>query len=225
VERNYEALRQSLLEEARTKGLEGAARFDWLVDRALALPTHTVATASPEAGGPGLRPEFQRLFVKFRIGKTHYTYKDPATGARAEAPVLRCDDCHSSGVGTESETERVFVERMRQLTTATARAERMLIAARRGGVEVREVAPHVDAAVAAQIELEVLVHTFSSAPDGPFLAKYADGVAHAESALTGARRALEELAARRRGLFVFLGVLGLALVGLVLKIRTLPRDE
>jgi hypothetical protein len=84
--------------------------------------------------------------------------------------------------------------------------------------------PHVDAAVAAQIELEVLVHGFSSAPDGAFLTKYREGVTHAESALAGARAGLDELGARRRGLLVFLGLLAVALIAMVLKIGQLPQD-
>jgi len=140
------------------------------------------------------------------------------------AAVLPCADCHTPGVGNGLETGKTFVEHMRLLTTALARAERLLLAARRGGVEVRQVVPDVDAAVAAQIELAVLVHTFSSAPDGPFLAKYREGMQHAESALAGASAALDELGSRRRGLLVFLGLLVLALVAMFLKIRQLSQD-
>jgi hypothetical protein len=100
----------------------------------------------------------------------------------------------------------------------------MLLAARRGGVEVRHAVPHVDAAVAAQIELGVLVHIFSSAPDGAFLAKYREGIKHADSALAAARTGLDELAGRRRGLLVFLGLLACAVVAMVLKIRQLSND-
>jgi hypothetical protein len=84
--------------------------------------------------------------------------------------------------------------------------------------------PDLDAAVAAQIELEVLVHTFSHAPDGALLAKYRDGITHAESTLAGARTGLDELRSRRRGLFVFLGLLALALIAMVLKIRQQSQD-
>jgi hypothetical protein len=224
VQRHYEALHKGLLEQAAAKGLQGAARFDWLVEQALALPAHTTAAGSAEPGGPNLRPEFQRLFMKFRIGKAHDTYEDRTKGTQVEAAVLRCADCHTPGVGTGLETGKAFVEYMRLLTTATARAERLLLAARRGGVEVREIVPHVDAAVAAQIELEVLVHTFSSAPAGTFLAKYREGIKHAESALAGARTGLDELGSRRRGLLVFLGLLVLALIAMVLKIRQQSQD-
>jgi hypothetical protein len=224
VQRHYEALRKDLLKQAAAKGLEGAARFEWLVEQARALPAHTTKASSTEPGGASLRPEFQRLFTKFRIGTTYDAYQEQAGGTQVAAAVLPCADCHAPGVGPALETGKTFVEHMRLLTTAMARAERLLLAARRGGVEVRQVVPDVDAAVAAQIELGVLVHTFSSAPDGPFLAKYREGIQHARSALAGASAALDELGSRRRGLVVFLGLLVLALVAMLLKIRQLSQD-
>jgi hypothetical protein len=223
VQHHYESLRKRLLEQADRKGLQGAARFDWLVEQARALPVHTLA-GSTGAGGPTLRPEFQRLFIKFRIGETHDWSSSQAAGTAGEPVILHCADCHATDGSTALETGKAFVEQMRLLTTATARAERMLLAARRGGVEVRHAVPDVDAAVAAQIELGVLVHTFSSAPDGAFLTKYREGIKHADSALAGARSALDELAGRRRGLLVFLGLLACALVAMVLKIRQLSND-
>jgi hypothetical protein len=222
VQRRYESLRKTLLEEAAAKGLQGAARFEWLVDQARAVAFHTQAGSEP--GRPQLRPEFQRLFTKFRIGTTYDTSPQEAAGTAVEARVLRCADCHAPDAGTALQTGKTFVEHMRHLTTATARAQRLLLAARRGGVEVRQAAPDVDAAVAAQIELEVLVHGFSSSPDGAFLAKYREGIQHAESALAEARSGLDELDSRRRGLFVFLGFLAVALVAMVLKIRQLSHD-
>jgi hypothetical protein len=222
VQRRYESVRKDLLQQAAAKGLAGAARFEWLVDQARALSFHTQA-GSKEPGRPMLRPEFQRLFTKFRIGTLHDKNPEGAGPPAVESVVLRCADCHGPD-GTALETGKTFVEHMRLLTTATARAERLLLAARRGGVEVRRAGPDVDAAVAAQIELEVLVHTFSSAPDGAFLAKYREGIKHAEGAVTEARTGLEELGSRRRGLLVFLGLLAVALVAMVLKIRQLSQD-
>jgi Cytochrome c3 len=222
VQRRYESLHKHLLEQAAAKGLEGAARFDWLVEQARALPVHTQA-GSTQPGGPMLRPEFLRLFTKFRIGKTHDASPERPGQPAVEAGILRCADCHGADAGTALETGKAFVEHMRLLTTATARAERLLLAARRGGVEVRQAVPHVDAAVAAQIELEVLIHGFSSAPDGAFLAKYREGIKHAESAVAGARTGLDELGSRRRGLLVFLGLLAIAVVAMVLKIRQLSQ--
>lgn len=85
--------------------------------------------------------------------------------------------------------------------------------------------PELDAAVTAQIELQVLVHTFSSAPEGKFVTRYREGMQHAEQALAGVREALHELASRRRGLVVFLGFLVLVLVAMVLKIRQISRED
>ncbi|HZR84428.1 MAG TPA: hypothetical protein VFD92_25240 [Candidatus Binatia bacterium] len=225
VQRHYEETRAALLREATAKGLDGAARFDWLVDRALEIPAHR-ARGAESGGGGALGPEFERLFTKFRIGKSRYAYEHG--GETVGVEVVRCSDCHAAGGTTDTvgpETATLFIDDMRRLTSATARAERMLLAARRGGVELRKVTPHIDAAVTAQIELEVLVHTFSSAADGKFAIRYRDGMARAESALAGAREALDELASRRRGLVVFLGFLVLVLVAMVLKIRDLSREE
>jgi hypothetical protein len=44
-------------------------------------------------------------------------------------------------------------------------------------------------------------------------------MAHAQSAIAGARSALDELGNRRRGLAVFLGFLVVVLIAMVLKIR------
>ena len=218
VQRHYEQTRDALLQTARAEGLTDVARFDWLVDQALALPPHTRRT-SEKGGKPELAPEFSRLFTKFRIGKTHDA-DERVPGEEPHADLIRCPNCHEA-----SETGKVFIDDMRQLTTKTARAERMLLAARRGGVQFHKVTPHVDAAVTAQIELEVLIHTFSSAPDGKFATRYREGAAHADSAVAGAQEALEELRSRRLGLLVFLGLLAVVVVAMVLKIRqTSARD-
>jgi len=76
--KNYEATRDSLLAAAEARGLEGDEAFDWLVDQARALPYHTVLEGTTGDDLPQLRPEFRNLFEKFRIGKTAYTFEDPA---------------------------------------------------------------------------------------------------------------------------------------------------
>ena len=55
--RNYQRLRDALLEEARFEKVAGPELFDWLVDRALALPTHTRRPhrASRSSCGPSSR--------------------------------------------------------------------------------------------------------------------------------------------------------------------------
>ena len=153
-------------------------------------------------------------------------YDDPVSGEPVRAPVVRCTDCHRSEPDLAPEavglaTAERDLTHMLEVTSLTARAERMLLAARRGGVEVRQPTQDIDQAVDAQIELEVLVHTFSSDEDGAFEKKYVEGRQHAGAALDGAAKALDELAFRRRGLMITLAVIALALVGLALKIRQL----
>jgi hypothetical protein len=220
--RNYERTRDGLLEQARAEKLEGAALFDRLVDLAQALPVHT--RTAPGGSGVEQRPEFARLFGKFRIGKAHYSYEDPATGRQARAEVVRCTHCHASDPASAGfETAGELLERMAELTALTARAERILLAARRGGVETRQALLDLDHAVDAQIELEVLVHGFSSTPDSAFAKKHEEGMEHARAALGAGQQALRELAHRRRGLLVSSALIVLVLVGLGLKIRDLDR--
>jgi quinol-cytochrome oxidoreductase complex cytochrome b subunit len=209
---NFVEMRASLLKTADDLGLKGEQRFDWLIDRALELPPHRVP------GGPGeqrLRPEFARLFEKFRIGKTHYTYKD-ASGQEVSVAVRRCDDCHEEQGSAGLINAQEYVASTRSLTSMIARAERILLAAHRGGVEVRTVRPAFDAAVDAQIELQTLVHTFARKP---VQEKEAEGLQHAEAALIAGQHSLDELAFRRQGLFFALGVIVLVLIALAVKIR------
>jgi hypothetical protein len=221
--KNYQRMRDDLLAAAARLGLKDENRFDWLVDRALALPNHVLAEGTAKSV---LRPEFERLFTKFRIGKVRFAYDDPATGRPARAAVVRCTDCHAASPALASEpvglrTGEAMLAGMRELTALTARAERILLQARRGGVETRKALQEIDGAVDDQIELEVLVHSFSSQPGGAFVKKQREGIAHARAALTAGQQALDELAYRRKGLGVSLGLIVLVLIGLALKIRGL----
>jgi hypothetical protein len=223
--RRYHQLRDGLLAEAKAQGLDGEARFDWLVDQAQTLPTHT--QSSSQGGKLELRPEFRRLFEKFRLGKTYYTYLDPTTGKTARREIVRCSKCHSphptltdQAVGYD--TSRSFLDGMRELTGLTARAERIQLIAQHGGVETLPAVAEIDNAVDAQVQLEVLVHTFSAAPKDRFETTRSEGLKHATAAVEAAHKALRELSQRRRGLVVALVFVILVLVGLALKIRQLP---
>jgi hypothetical protein len=223
IAEHYRAVRDQLLAAAQGLGLDAAARFDWLVDQALSLPFHTLAPG--EGGGEArLRPEFERLFAKFRIGRTRVRYEDPTSGRTLEASVRRCSTCHASesllaespsGLRVSSE----FLERMRELTALTAMAERTVLRARRGGVATGQALLAIDESVDAQVELEVLVHGFSTDLESEFVRKHAEGVEHATLALGLAREAQDELSSRRRALTGFLIVVAFALVSLALKIR------
>jgi hypothetical protein len=206
---HFKELRATLLAAADRQHLKGDARFDWLVDQALHLPTHNVQSH--------LRPEFARLFEKFRIGKTHYTYKDPATGSEVSVAVRRCTDCHKSLDAPGNTTSKALLTSMHGVTSMIARSERILLAAQRGGVEVRSVRPELDSAVDNQIELEALVHGFSTG--GQFGEKQKEALQHAHAALDAGQHSLDELTYRRRGLFIALGLILAALLALALKMR------
>jgi hypothetical protein len=215
----FVAMRDALLAQAQVLGVAGQERFDWLVDRALDLETHTIETP---AGERVQRPEFARLFEKFRIGKSAYAYRDPETREEHRVRVVRCSDCHAPDEAA-GEVGVAFVGGMRELIGMTARAERILLQARRGGVETRDALLAIDRAVDAQIELEALVHSFDAG--GAFAAKRQEGLTHAQSALAAGQGSLRELVYRRRGLGVALGCVALVLVALALKIRQVSRPE
>jgi hypothetical protein len=221
---HYVQVKQQLLQEGGAAGMAGDDLFDWLVDRALTLPFHTLAGAGPEGTASALRPEFEQLFRKFRIGKTSHRFVDPATGKEATARVRRCSTCHAAEpiladqpVGLE--TAELLSSRMSELTALTASAERVLLNARRGGVEIGDGLAATEQAAAAQIGLEALVHTFSA--EGAFDDKYREGIERAHSAIDAGHRALKELSWRRRGLAVALGLVLLTLLALGLKIHQL----
>lgn len=214
---HYEEEKQRLVAEADGMGLDDERRFDWLVEQAMQLEPHT--TRGREGEARVMRPEFARLFEKFRIGPTSYSYEDPVTGQDVMVRVRQCTDCHRDTESRGFITSSRQLEAMRQLIGMTARAERILLSAQRGGVETREARAALDAAVDSQIELEVLVHTFSS--DGDFAEKYEEGKTHAMAALVAGEESLGELGFRRRGLYVAIVIIILVLAALALKIRSL----
>lgn len=208
---HYQQVRAALVAAADKQGLKGDDRFDYLVDRALQLPTHRMP--AERSGEEALRPEFARLFEKFRIGKTQYQF------GNVKVAVRRCGDCHMASDAAGTMTARDFIGDYRMLTGAIARAERILLAAHRGGVEVGQARVELDAAVDNQIELETLVHAF--AVPGDAQKKFAEGSEHAKAALISAQHALDELNYRRTGLAIALAFIVLVLVALAIKIRTL----
>jgi nitrate/TMAO reductase-like tetraheme cytochrome c subunit len=205
---HYREVRDQLLSAAARQHLTGDARFDWLVDQAQGLYTHHLPPTRTGEASP-LRPEFARLFEKFRIGKTH-----PAPGI----VVRSCRDCHLESDSAGTANARHFLGASRGLTSMIARAERIQLSAHRGGVETRQAQTELDSAVDNQIELEAMVHTFAQ-PE--VQKKEEEGLQHAEAALWSAQKSLDELTYRRSGLLVALGIILCVLFGLAIKIRTL----
>jgi predicted CXXCH cytochrome family protein len=218
---NYQALKDAFFAEGKALGHSGDQLFDWMVDQIYVVPNHRVDSSATDQAV--FRPEFARLFEKFRIGKTEVPIRDPS-GDSYPHKVTRCGTCHDLKTDSDtpsdaSEMARAFINRISELASLTARAERTLLRARRGGVEVREVLEDIDNAVNAQIELQVLVHTFSAHDEDAFSEKYREGLGYTRSALDEGAEALSELRYRRIGLGVSLIFIALVLVGLWLKIR------
>jgi hypothetical protein len=225
----FERRRDALLAEADRLGLQDEERYDWLVDRLLELPFHTQTVEDQGEEHVVMRPEFGRLFEKFRVGKTRYTFTDPATGEVRTDRVRRCSDCHGAGPETVDESEglrvaALFVRRMQDLETLIARAERILLTAKRGGVEVDEARAALDQAVDSQIELQVMVHAFDPDEGSSFATVHTEGIEHATAALAAGHEAVEDLGNRRRGLALSLVLIVLVLIGLALRIRDQSRS-
>jgi hypothetical protein len=106
-----------------------------------------------------------------------------------------------------------------------ARAERILLAARRGGVETRGALAEIEKAVDAQIGLEVLLHTFDAGEESDFVTRQQEGLESARAGLQASREAMDELGYRRRGLVIFLVFVALVAVGLAFKIRELSARD
>ncbi len=226
VRESFGSVRAGLLAQAEAEGLTGQDRFDWLIDQARELSQHS--TAGPSDENAVLRPEFAKLFDKFRLGKSYFSYEDPLTGEPVRVDLVRCDSCHASedeAGGDGVQTGSGLIRRMAELTASTARAERILLAARRGGVETREGMNEVDQAVASQIGLEVLVHGFSVEEGSEFAERHLQGIEHARVALAKGQLALDELAYRRKGLAVALAIIAAVLLALALKIRALAGSD
>ena len=223
--RHYAQVRDGLLATASSQGLDGDELFDWMLDRTLSLAPHSQPTGD-EPGGSRLEPAFERLLTKSRIGHTRIAHRDPTTRELVHEPVTRCTDCHAKSptaeipaVGYRLAAE--LRERFAEITSMTARAERVLHQARRGGVEVKTAAEELDQAVAAEIKLQALVHSFDASPQSDLDKTAAAAKDHARAALAAGNGALGELAYRRSGLAVSLLFVLLVLVALGLKIRQL----
>jgi hypothetical protein len=229
-EQSYSEELERLFAEATTVGVEGDERFDWLVDQALGLEQHSVSGEVDAQGHPLLRPEFSNLFHKFRIGKTYYSHLDPKTGEQVRTSITRCNSCHVTGAMVSDSTPGAvtgidLLERMSELTGMIGRAERVVLRAHRGGVEVRDAQLEVDQAVDAEIGLEVQVHGFTAAEGSGFLETHAKGLEHAQAGIDLGLVAMEEIQARRRWLALSLIAVVATLIALGMKIRELSRLE
>ena len=219
----FDSLKKTVLAAADVQNLSGDERFDFLVDQALELPVHTEGEGETRR----LRAEFGRLFEKYRIGKTKESWRAP-DGTVHTVDVVQCSDCHAEEPSLAEkasglETAAAFSGKLHEVASATAKAERLLLRARRGGVATGEGLEQIDHAVDALISMEVLVHRFE--PEGPFMEAHGEAMDSARAALAAGHAGLDELSYRRRGLFAALFFVALVAAALWLKIRDLDEAE
>jgi len=126
-----------------------------------------------------------------------------------------CSTCHAAGdAGGRAAVEmRNSIDRLRGAHDATTE---ILTRAERSGMEVSQAQFDLNGATEALVKARAAVHAFT--PDA-VRAEVAPGLDIATRAHARGERALAELGFRRRGLFASLVVIGLVIVGLVLKIR------
>lgn len=130
-----------------------------------------------------------------------------------------CATCHNAddAGGKTAVDMRAAIDRLR----ATHEASRqILIRAERSGMEVSQAQFDLNGAVDALIKARAAVHAFTGEA---VRAEITPGLEIAARTQARGERALAELRFRRRGLFASLAIIGLIIVGLVLKIREIER--
>jgi hypothetical protein len=209
---------ETLLSDAENLGILGDERFDWLVDRSLEIEGHLGEVEGARS--------FPDLMQRLRIGKTRTTFQDPDTGLTTSRTVTRCIRCHSDEpvLGTRDGLEfgAAYLARMHEAASEAGQAARLILTARRGGVDTREAREHAGAVVEALIDSQVLFHSFSLEEGGDLDLAFATALDEARTARSHGEAALEELARRRRGLAGSLLLIVLALTAVAIKIRSLP---
>lgn len=141
---------------------------------------------------------------------------DALLGLGGQAVCVACHDAASAG-GKKAEEMRVMIDRLRQ---AVGDSESLLRRAEHAGMEVSVPLFDLKGGAEALIKARSAVHTFTPAA----VQKEVDaGLAIAQATRQKGERALAGLQFRRKGLAASLVIIGLVLVGLVLKIRDMDR--
>jgi hypothetical protein len=140
--------------------------------------------------------------------------KDTMLGLN-EADGAVCATCHAADDpgGKAAVAMRALIDRLRHAHEASTA---LLTRAERAGIEVSQAQFDLNGATDALIKARAAVHAFAT---GAVRTEVTAGLDIAARAHARGERALAELGFRRRGLFASLVVIGLVILGLVLKIR------
>ncbi|MGH9369169.1 MAG: cytochrome c3 family protein [Thermoanaerobaculia bacterium] len=143
----------------------------------------------------------------------------PTEAFLAAGPADKCGSCHEAGSAGAKAAAKMR-EDLVQLELETRGARDTIRRAAEAGMEVSRANFDLGRADDALIKARADVHLFRPAAVREAASA---GLTIARSARQAGLRALQERDYRRRGLFVSLGLIGLAVIALILKIRDLDR--
>ena len=145
----------------------------------------------------------------------------PTEAFLSEAETGKCGSCHERGSAGATAALQMRTE-LTRLSDETRAARDVVRTAAEAGMEVSRVAFDLGKADEALVQARTDVHLFRSAA---VQKTAADGLAVARAARAKGLKALEERDFRRRGLFVSLALIVLAVGALILKIRDIDRSR
>jgi len=145
----------------------------------------------------------------------------PTEAFLAPGPSDRCGSCHEPGSAGAKAAAQIREDLVR-LDTETRSARETVRRAAEAGMEVSRARFDLSRADDALIRARTNVHLFRASA---VREASAAGISIARSARKAGLRALEERDYRRRGLLVSLGLIGLAIAALILKIRDIDRHR
>jgi predicted CXXCH cytochrome family protein len=143
---------------------------------------------------------------------------DALVGTDAQAVCVSCHEAKSAGF-KQAATMRAFLDGLRE---AIARATAVLDQAEHAGMEISQARFELRGAADTLLKARVAIHLVDPAA----IQKLTDdGKQVAAATQAKGVKALEDLAFRRRGLWISVGIILLVIVGLVLKIREMDRRK
>lgn len=143
---------------------------------------------------------------------------DEMLGTGPAAVCVRCHEPNSTGYATAQQMR----EALERLKAQQASAEALVTNAAQLGMDMGDAEFEIHEAAAKLTQARTYVHSFSISNMQPILD---EGVQQARKAKGQAEQAIKEFYFRRRGLWVTLGIIGLLIVGLLLKIRDVERKR
>ncbi len=143
---------------------------------------------------------------------------DEMLGTNADALCVNCHEPNSKGYQTAQEMR----QRIEQLKTEMAGAKDKIGQAAKLDMDTSEAEFELHEAEAKLTQSRTYVHSFSLEQMEPIAQQ---GGQHAETARQKAHQAIGEFHFRRKGLWIILVVIGILVIGLLLKIREIKKQE